>query len=106
MATRWLKGLRDMPYPERLKTLGLFSLERRRLRSDFSETYKLTHEDTEESDAFRLEMLLHGQFLMLKKNHCRLDVREGFYSQRTVNHWNILPNDLVSVPSLDWFKKN
>ena len=39
--TRMLPGMEDISYEERLEKLGLFSLERRRLREDLIEVYKI-----------------------------------------------------------------
>jgi len=39
--TRMIPGLKNVPYSERLQTLGLWSLEERRLRSDLTEVYKM-----------------------------------------------------------------
>jgi hypothetical protein len=42
-ATKLLASLKDKSYPERLRTLGLPSLEHRRCRGDMIEVYKYLH---------------------------------------------------------------
>ena len=108
-ATRMVKGLKKLPYETRLKKLGIYSIERRRLRGDLIETFKiLTGRDhVNYSKFFELVDItsgLRGHSLKLFKPRCRTTVRENFFSLRIVSEWNQLPQDVVEAPSINTFK--
>jgi len=104
-----VKGLKKLPYETRLKKLGIYSLERRRLHGDLIETFKILtgREDVNYSKFFELADVtrgLRGHSLKLFKPRCHTTVRQNFFSLRIVNEWNKLPQDVGEAPSTNTFK--
>jgi len=48
---------------------------------------------------------LRGHSLKLYKKSSRLELRKHVFSQRIVDHWNKLPDDVVSAATISSFKK-
>jgi len=108
-ATKLVKGLKPKSYEERLKSLGLYSLQQRRLRGDMIETFKiLTGKERVDSQSFfQLATASHnlrGHSLKLFLPRCSTTVRKMFFSTRVVSHWNALPQHVIVSPSVNSFK--
>jgi len=92
--TRLFSELRSLPYEERLRQLGLWSLEERRNRTDLIELLKLVRgiSGTTLNEFFCISdnTGTRGHSWKLSKNHCHCNARLQFFSQRVVNRWNSL----------------
>ncbi|PLS49478.1 hypothetical protein CYV29_15670, partial [Carnobacterium maltaromaticum] len=106
--TRMLPGMEGASYEERLSRLGLFSLERRRLRGDLIEVYKIMR-GIDRVDSKRLfprvgVSITRGHEFKVKGEKFRGDMRGKFFTQRVVGAWNALPAEVVDAGTIASFK--
>ena len=99
-----LRGLEHLPYEERLRDLGMFSLDMRRLRGDFVNTYKYLKGGCQ-YDGTRLFSIVpsdrpRGNGLKLEHRKFYLVMRKNFFTVRVPEQRHRLPRE--AVESLPW----
>src|SRR5664279_712182 len=106
-ATKLIKGYNCKTYEERLALLDMTTMETRRTRGDLIEVFKIVKGfDKIEYTLFfeRSTFITRGHNEKLFKKPFHLDLRKHFFSQRVVDLWNKLPQNVIDSTSVNNFK--
>ncbi|KAJ7401628.1 hypothetical protein BTVI_93949 [Pitangus sulphuratus] len=104
---RLMRGLEHLLYQDRLRKLGLFSLEKRRMFGDLVATFqclKRAYGEVGVGLFFRnCSDRTRSSGYQLKEGKFRLHIRKKYFTVRAVRHWNS-SGKVVDVPTAAAFK--
>jgi ribonuclease P/MRP protein subunit RPP40 len=107
-ATRLIEGFMDISYEDRLEQTGLISLEKRRVRGDLIQVFKIVKgfAKIDYRTFFEVSKIekTRGHSLKLVKKCSKSELRKQFFSQRVVNSWNGLSQYVIDADSVNCFK--
>jgi len=98
----WIEAV-TLRYDLRLQSLGLWPLEERQNRADLVEEFKLYKgwSTTSFDSMFTLSSntQTRGHSAKLTKNSIRLELRHRAFSERVIDRWNRLDQQVIDSPS-------
>ena len=112
-AIKMVSGLHSSSYLDRLKEVGLTTLEARRARGDMLLTWRaMSGNLCIDQDNWFASCEPNEQMVTrhtagagnLVKPRYNLDVRKNFFTVRAVDRWNSLPNNIRASPTINQFK--
>jgi len=103
-----MKGLEHLPCEDWLREFGLFSLEKRRLRSGLTAAFQYLKGAYKQKESQLFERVddsrTRGNGLKINGGRFRVDIRGKFFTKREVRCWNRLPREVVDALSLEVLK--
>jgi len=103
-----VRGLEYLSYEESPRELGLFSLEKRRLRGDLTVAFQYLKGPTRKLERDFLQGPVsertRDKGFQVKKGRFRLNIRKKLFTVRMVRNWNMLSRGVLDAPSLQTFK--
>ena len=107
-ATRLVDFVKNLGYADRLKALGLPTLEYRREQADLIQVYKIINNiDCVDQDKFftmSMNRTTRGHSKEIFKNRHRLNVRANSFNNRVINTWDSITVSVVNEPSQNALK--
>ena len=97
--TKRLQGLRELSYSERLNKLNISTLELRCIHNDLCMCFKILKGFTVDcltNDFTFSNINTRGHSFKLVKEHSRINCRLFFFSNRVIDIWNSLHEDVVN----------
>ena len=112
--TKQVSGMGSLPYEERLRRLGLTTLQARRERGDMVETFKILNGKVDVDKNIWFTPLVNREgaastratsgHMNLARGEAKHDLRKHQFSVRVVPKWNLLPDQVKSQETLNSFK--
>lgn len=106
-ATKMITECRGKTYNERLILLGITTLERRRIRADMLEVFKILKglEGIRGDSFFKIRCSkTRGHSMKLYKERVNKDVLKYSFGNRVIDTWNSLPEEVIKSNSINSFK--